>query len=211
MASGYSGIAGVILCGGLSTRMGGGDKTLLRVGARPMIAHVIDRLRPQCEVLAINANGDASRFAEYRAPVVRDEFEGRLGPLAGVLAGLEFAASRGMALVVTAAGDTPFFPLDLSSRLLAASASAARPIALASTRDPAGKEVRHPTFGLWPVELKDDLRGALQGGVRKVVRWADPHGAASAFFETGGSDPFFNVNTPGDMERAAEILEGMRP
>jgi len=193
--------AGVILAGGQSTRMGGGDKGLLKLGGRTLLDQVADRLEPQvCEV-ALNANGDASRF-NTSLPVIADSIGDFAGPLAGVLAGLDWAASRGHSHIVTAAADTPFFPCDLVPRLLLAAEEA--PIALAATPEK-GRINRHPTFGLWPVELRDDLRAALEGGLRKVVLWTDKHGTALAEFSTAPFDPFFNVNTPEDME----LAEGM--
>ena len=122
------------------------------------------------------------------------------GPLAGVLAGMDWAVARGHTHIVTAAADTPFFPCDLVPRLMLASEEA--PIALAATPDPERGMSRHPTFGLWPVALRDELRVALQNGVRKVVAWTDTHGAAEATFPVSGHDPFFNVNTPEDLSRA---------
>lgn len=193
--------AGVILAGGQSTRMGGGDKGLLKLDGRTLLDQVADRLEPQvCEV-ALNANGDASRF-NTSLPVIADSIGDFAGPLAGVLAGLDWAASRGHSHIVTAAADTPFFPCDLVPRLLLAAEEA--PIALAATPEK-GRINRHPTFGLWPVELRDDLRAALEGGLRKVVLWTDKHGTALAEFSTDPFDPFFNVNTPEDME----LAEGM--
>lgn len=126
-------VAGVILAGGLSRRMGGGDKCLLPLGGRPILAHVIDRLRPQVGPLALNANGDPARFAAFGLEVVADDFPGFAGPLAGLLAGMDWAAARGLPLVVTAAADTPFFPRDLVARLRAAMAETGAPIALAAT------------------------------------------------------------------------------
>lgn len=196
--------AGVILAGGLSRRMGGGDKGLLELGGQPLLALVRDRLEPQVAEVALNANGDAARFAAFGLPVIADSVDGFAGPLAGVLAGLDWAALRGHSHIVTAAADTPFFPPDLVPRLLMAAEGTA--IALASTPDPERGINRHPTFGLWPVALRDDLRGALQGGMRKVVAWADPHGVGLAKFAAEPFDPFFNVNTPEDMARARELI-----
>ena len=194
---------GVILAGGLATRMGGGDKGLLPLGDSTILGHVIERLAPQVDALALNANGDPDRFSEYAVPVLADSIEGFVGPLGGVLAGLDWAADRGATHIVTAAADTPFFPGDLVPRLLSAAENQGKPIALARTQDG-----RHPTFGLWPVDLRDDLRRALAGGLRKVVLWTDSHGTAYADFPSDGFDPFFNVNTPEDLERARKILEG---
>ncbi len=197
---------GVILAGGLATRMGGGDKGLLPLGGRPLLGHVIDRLEPQVAGLALNANGDAARFARFRLPVLPDSIEGYAGPLAGVLAGLDWAAEQGAETIVTAAADTPFFPPDLVPQLLLAAEGMDHPLALAATPDPKRGIARHPTFGLWPVALRDDLRAALQGGLRKVVMWTDRHDGRQALFPVGAIDPFFNVNTPEDLERAQGAL-----
>ena len=194
---------GVILAGGRASRMGGGDKGFLPLGDSTILGHVIDRFAPQVADLALNANGDPARFAEYGLPVIADSIEDYPGPLAGVLAGLDWAADRGATHIVTAAADTPFFPGDLVPRLLAAAEDESKPIALARTENG-----RHPTFGLWPVALRDDLRLALKDGVRKVVLWTDRHGTAMADFPTGRFDPFFNVNTPEDLAEARRLLEG---
>lgn len=187
---------GIILAGGRATRMGGGDKGLLRLGGRTILSRVIERLGPQVADLALNANGDPTRFADTGLPVLPDTVAGQVGPLAGVLAGMDWAVGLGASHVVSAAADTPFFPCDLVPRLLLAAESAGQPIALAATADG-----RQPTFGLWPVALRDDLRAALEGGLRKVVLWTDRHGAAEALF-AGTPDPFFNVNTPEDLALA---------
>jgi len=198
-------VAGVILAGGKATRMGGGDKGLLRVRDLRLIDHVIARLAPQCARLAINANGDPARFAEFRLPVLPDSLPEYPGPLAGVLAGLDWAAERGHDAIVTAAADTPFFPRDLVARLRAAAGPEG--LALAGALDETGKLWRHPTFGLWPVALREDLRDALKGGLRKIVLWTDMHQAGLAEFPTGPFDPFFNVNTPEDIARAEHLSE----
>ncbi len=194
---------GVILAGGRATRMGGGDKCLLRLGGQRLIDRVMARLAPQVSALALSANGDPARFADLRLPVLADSMPGHAGPLAGVLAGLDWAAERGAVSVVTAAADTPFFPADLAARLMAAAGPSG--LVLAASPDADGRVWRHPTFGLWPVALRGELRAALEGGLRKVVAWAEAHGAASACFESQGFDPFFNINTPDDI-RAAEAL-----
>lgn len=198
---------GVILAGGLATRMGGGDKGLLELGGRPILNHVIDRLTPQVGALALNANGDPARFAGYGLPVVGDSIQGFAGPLAGVLAGLDWAADQGAQAIVTAAADTPFFPRDLVARLWAQAEGQAHPLVLAATPDPVRGQVRHPTFGLWPVALRDDLRAALQDGLRKVVLWTDAHDGRCAVFPDAPFDPFFNVNTPDDLEQARALVE----
>ncbi len=190
---------GVILAGGQATRMGGGDKGLLPLGAGTILSRVIDRLEPQVAGLALNANGDPARFAKLKLPVVADSIDGFAGPLSGVLAGMDWAAGQGASHIVTAAADTPFFPCDLVPRLIMAAQEAGADMALAAT--PGG---RHPTFGLWPVGLRDDLRAALQGGLRKVVLWTDKHGCGMAVFPD--DDAFFNVNTPDDLATAEAML-----
>ncbi|MGI1662876.1 molybdenum cofactor guanylyltransferase MobA [Palleronia sp. KMU-117] len=197
--------SGVILAGGLALRLGGGDKGLLPLDGPTILDHVIDRLGPQVAGLALSANGDPARFARLGLPVLPDSMPGHPGPLAGVLAGLDWAAGRGDEAIVTAAADTPFLPEDLVPRLLLAAETAGAPIALAATPDG-----RHPTFGLWPVALRDDLRAALAQGTRKVTDWADRHGAATALFPDGPFDPFFNVNTPDDLARARALAAGGR-
>lgn len=194
-------LCGVILAGGLATRMGGGDKALLEIDGRPLLAHCIDRLGGQVEAIAINANGDPARFDRFGLPVVADSVEGFAGPLAGVLAGLDWAAEHGFDTLVSVAGDTPFFPRDLVARL----AEVSDPIAMAATPVPGRGLARHPTFGLWPVELRDDLRVALDDGMRKVVLWADKHGCGWAEFGVEPFDPFFNVNTPEELARAGSL------
>lgn len=188
--------------------MGGLDKPLLPLGDATVIDHVIERIRPQVSALAINANGDPGRFAHLGLPVLRDMDDERPGPLAGVLAGLDWASSLGASAVVTVAGDTPFFPRDLVQRL-AASVSDDTPIALAATQAGGERVMRHPTFGLWPVSLRDDLAIALSGGVRKIVAWTDTHGAAAVVFDSASYDPFFNLNAPEDRDAAEALLRQM--
>lgn len=188
---------GVILAGGQATRMGGGDKCLLPLGGIAILQRVIDRLAPQVDGLILNANGDASRFADFDLIVAPDSIAGFAGPLSGVLAGLDHAAQTGHSHIVTAAADTPFFPCDLVPQLL--HAGEASGLALATS--PSG---RQPTFGLWPVSLRDDLRAALQDGLRKVVMWTQKHNAGSAAFPDDAA--FFNVNTPADLHAAEAML-----
>ncbi len=192
---------GVILAGGLARRMGGGDKALLEIGDVTLLDHAIARLAPQVGGIALNANGDAARFARFNLPVLADSIEGFAGPLAGILAGLDWAAGQGAESIVSVAVDTPFFPCDLVPQLLLASEGMAHPLVLAET-----ESGRHPTFGLWPVALRDDLRAALEGGLRKVVQWTDSHGCRMAKF-TGPGDPFFNVNTPDDLDQARALMK----
>ncbi len=194
----------VILAGGQATRMGGGDKGLRMVAGQPLLTHVLARLAPQVGRIALNANGDPARFAAYDLPVIADSLPDWPGPLAGVLAGMDWAASQGAQAVVSVAADTPFFPRNLVARLQAAAGPSG--LALAATRE-GDKLWRHPTFGLWPVALRDDLRAALQSGLRKVVLWTDRHGAGTAEFPSAPVDPFFNINTPEDIA-VAERLAG---
>lgn len=197
---------GVILAGGQARRMGGGDKALLPLGTGTLLSHVIERFSPQVAALALNANGDPARF-DTRLPVLADSIPGFAGPLAGVLAGLDWAAAEGASHVVSAAADTPFLPADLVARLLLAAERAGTPIALAASGEPPRP---HPTFGLWPVALRDDLRAALEGGLRRILDWTERHGAATAPFSSAGFDPFFNINRPEDLARAEQLLKGSR-
>lgn len=205
---------GVILAGGLATRMGGGDKGRLPLGKSSIIEHVIARLAPQVSAIALNANGDPDRFSDLGLPVLPDPIAGYAGPLVGVLAGLDWAASQDADAIVTVAADTPFFPKTLVPQLLKAANGMAHPLVLAATPRHEGERtksmsrsglIRHPTFGLWPVALRDDLRVALEDGLRKVVLWTEKHDGREAVFE-GHGDPFFNVNTPEDLVLAEEIL-----
>ncbi len=195
-------IPAIILAGGLARRMGGGDKALLELGGETLLSRVIARLEPQAGPIALNANGDPSRFQGYGLPVVADSLPGFVGPLAGVLAGMEWAAGLGARQIVSVAADTPFFPRDLVTRLQAGAGGA--PVTLAATPDPVRGTVRQPTFGLWSVDLRDDLRAALEQGLRKVVIWTDRHGASEVVFESEAGDPFFNINRPEDLEEALE-------
>ena len=199
-------ILGVTLAGGQSSRMGGGDKCLLEIGGIPLLSHVITRLRPQVDAMILNANGDSSRFAAFELPVVADSITGFAGPLAGVLAGMDYAAEHGFDAIVTVAADTPFFPDTLVSALTQARETAGTPLAMAMTPDPQRGLSRHTTFGLWSVNLREDLRAAINAGTSKVVAWTEPHGCAKAVFPTDPIDPFFNVNTPEDLKTAEGMI-----
>jgi molybdopterin-guanine dinucleotide biosynthesis protein A len=201
-------VVGVLLAGGQSRRMGGGDKGLLQLAGRPMLAHVIDRLGPQVGRMIINANGDPARFAAFRLPVVADTVGGFAGPLAGILAGMRWSAVHvpGARWIVTAAGDAPLLPSDLVGSLIAAVGDRPQAIALAQS---AGE--LHPVIGLWPVALADDLEQALRQGVRKVLDWTDRHGTVPVAFAPtpiGGLDvdPFFNANTPQELDQLRAML-----
>lgn len=193
-------VAAVILAGGLARRMGGGDKGRLLLGDTTLIQMVIARVRPQVDALVLNANGDGARFADLGLPVVADSIPDHPGPLAGILAGMDWAAQAGHTHVLSVPADTPFIPPDLVARLSAANA----PIAMAASCTACGV-VRQPVVGLWPVSLRDDLRHALGGGVRKIGQWAHPHGVALIQWPDTPNDPFLNINTPDDLERARRI------
>jgi molybdopterin-guanine dinucleotide biosynthesis protein A len=195
---------GVILAGGQATRMGGGDKGLRVLGGQTLLTRVIDRLAPQVDALGLNANGAPDRFGDFGLPILPDSIDGFVGPLAGVLAGLDWAASQGADAIVTAAADTPFFPCDLVPQLLLRGEGMVHPLVLAATPDPKRVTARHPTFGLWPVALRDDLRAALNGGLRKVVLWTQQHGGREALFADEAA--FFNVNTSEDLAHAETML-----
>jgi molybdopterin-guanine dinucleotide biosynthesis protein A len=193
----------VVLAGGLARRMGGGDKPLRLLGGRPMLDHVLARIAPQAAAVIVNANGDPARFAAHGLPVVADGLPDHPGPLAGILAALDWAAThRGdLPWVVSVPGDAPFIPQDLVVRLHAAREAAGLPLACARSGGQA-----HPPVGLWPVALRDDLRAALTGGERKIDRWTARHGCAHADWPDAPVDPFFNANAPADLEDAERLL-----
>jgi molybdopterin-guanine dinucleotide biosynthesis protein A len=197
-------VAGVLLAGGLARRMGGGDKPLRTIGGRPLLDLVIERVRPQVAALVLNANGDPARFAAYGLPVAADSVAENPGPLAGVLAGLDWAADNrpDCPLVASVATDAPFLPIDLVSRMMQALSAEGADLACAASGGQA-----HPVIGLWPVRLRDDLRHALvDEGVRKVDAWTARYRLATVNFADTPIDPFFNANRPQDLERAAALL-----
>jgi molybdopterin-guanine dinucleotide biosynthesis protein A len=194
---------GVILAGGLARRMGGGDKGLIKIGGQTILERVLDRLTPQCSRIVINANGDPSRFAATGLPVVSDDIPDFAGPLAGILAGLEWAAAHtpGTEYVASAPADCPFLPRNLFERLEDVRASENKQLACAKSGD-----WRHPVVGLWPVALREDLRRALmEENLHKIEIWTARHGVAIAEWPDRPVDPFFNANTPEDVKRAEEI------
>ena len=203
-------IPGIILAGGLSRRMGGGDKGLLMLGKTTIIERVIDKILPQVGSLAININGDSSRFPDYKLPIIPDSIKGYLGPLSGILAGMEWAFKNGNKYIATVAADTPFLPDDLIKRLHAMVKRKNLNIGIAASRILSGDDVFiHPTFGIWEVALKDDLRDALANDTRKIMFWAKKFKLDYYYFDTSDklSDPFFNINTPDDLEEAKYRLK----
>ena len=203
-------IPGIILAGGLSRRMGGGDKGLLMLGETSIIERVIDKILPQVGSLAININGDSSRFPDYKLPIIPDSIKGYLGPLSGILAGMEWAFKNGNRYIATVAADTPFLPDDLIKRLHAMVKSKNLNIGIAASRILTVDDVFiHPTIGIWEVALKDDLRDALANDTRKIMFWAKKFKLDYYYFDTSDklSDPFFNINTPDDLEEAKYRLK----
>jgi molybdopterin-guanine dinucleotide biosynthesis protein A len=196
-------ILGLVLAGGLARRMGGGDKARIRIGDKTILERVLARLAPQCGSMILNANGDPARFGDAGLPVVPDTVPDFAGPLAGILAGLDWAAANAPQVidVVSVPGDCPFLPPDLVPRLEQARKAADLSLACARSGD-----WRHPVIGLWPVGLRDDLRTALvEEDLRKIEAWTARHGVAIADWPAAPFDPFFNVNTPEDAAEAQQI------
>jgi molybdopterin-guanine dinucleotide biosynthesis protein A len=195
-----SGTLGLVLAGGLARRMGGGDKALIKIGGQTILERVLDRLKLQTSGIILNANGDASRFAFTGLPVISDSVPGFAGPLAGILAGLDWAAANkpDVAYLASVPGDCPFLPRDLVARLHAARIAEDTQLACARSG-----EWRHPVVGLWPVSMREDLRHALVvEDLRKIEIWTARHGIAIADWPDNPVDPFFNVNTPEDAAKA---------
>ena len=196
-------VCGLLLAGGQSRRMGGGDKCLQTLGEQTMLARVIQIASPQVGRLVLNANGDAARFAAYDIPVVNDVVEGYAGPLAGILTGLEWALVHApeCGWVASFACDAPFAPDDLVARCLGAAGQGADLVCATS----GGRD--QPVFGLWPVSLAKDLRTAVtEEGLRKVDVWTARYELVRVDWPTAPVDPFFNVNRPGDLETAESLL-----
>jgi molybdenum cofactor guanylyltransferase len=195
---------GILLAGGLAGRMGGGDKVLRKIGGISFLAHAAAALRPQCAGLVLSANGDRARFAGLDMPVIADNVPGFKGPLAGILAGLDWIAMhyRAVPLAISVPADTPFFPADLVVRLLDARAGQDTLLACASS----GNRT-HPAVALWPVAIKDDLRHALVAeDTRKVETFAQNYSRAIVDWPIDPYDPFFNANYPSDLAAAEAIL-----
>ena len=202
-------ILGLVLAGGLARRMGGGDKTRIRIGGKTILERVLARLKPQCAAVILNANGDPARFADTGLPVVPDTVPDFAGPLAGILAGLDWAAAHVPAIadVASVPGDCPFLPGDLVARLSAARDAAGVPLACARSGD-----WRHPVVGLWPVALRQDLRKALvEEDMHKIETWTARHGIAIGDWPATPIDPFFNVNTPADVAEACLLYTSPSP
>ena len=189
-----------MLAGGLARRMGGGDKARIAIGGVTILQRVLACLAPQCTGVVINANGDPARFADTHLPVIADSVPDFAGPLAGILAGLDWAAQHlpECEWLASVPGDCPFLPNDLVARLHAARRAAGTTLACARSG-----EWRHPVIGLWPLALREDLRRALVAeGLRKIEIWTARHGVAIADWPAEPVDPFFNVNTPEDAAKA---------
>jgi molybdenum cofactor guanylyltransferase len=198
-------VVGLLLAGGQSRRMGGGDKGLRPLDGISLLERVVERLRPQVAALVLNANGDPARFAEFGLPVVPDSVPDFAGPLAGVLAGLDWTAAHHIdsAFIVSVATDAPFLPTNLVARLAEELEAANADLACAVSGGRA-----HPVFGLWPVRLREDLRRAvLEEGIRKVDQWTARHKLVAVPFPDGPVDPFFNANRPEDLALAATLLQ----
>jgi molybdenum cofactor guanylyltransferase len=194
---------GLVLAGGQARRMGGGDKAFLKVGGKTILERVLTRLNPYCSPIILNANGDPARFSRYGLAVVADSIPDFAGPLAGILAGLDWAAENAPKIewLASVPGDCPFLPNDLVTRLHAARIAEKKPLACARSG-----EWRHPVAGLWPVALREDLRRALTvEGLHKIEAWTDRHGVALAAWPDRPVDPFFNINTPEDLAKAEGI------
>jgi molybdenum cofactor guanylyltransferase len=196
-------IAGVLLAGGRSQRMGGGDKSLKLLAGKPILAHVIERARPQVDALVLNVNGDPARFAAYGLPMVGDSVEGFAGPLAGVLAGLDWAAEHlpDAELVASFATDTPFLPRDVVRQMAVALEEGGFEMACAQSNSRT-----HPVFALWQVSSRDSLRVALRQGLRKVNDWLDRFRLVEVEFPAEPVDPFFNANRPEDLAEAERLI-----
>jgi molybdopterin-guanine dinucleotide biosynthesis protein A len=194
---------GLILAGGLARRMGGGDKALLQIGSETILDRVLARLAAQCERIILNANGEPSRFERFSLPVVADDIPDFAGPLAGILAGLDWVSENAKPIewIVSVPGDCPFAPRDLVARLHTARREAGTPLACAKSGD-----WRHPVAALWPLSLRDDLRRALvDEGLHKIEIWTGRHGVAIAEWPDRPVDPFFNVNRPEDLAEAERL------
>ena len=194
-------VLGVLLAGGLAQRMGGGDKPLKLVGGISILDRVIGRMVLQCDGMILNANGDPARFSFTGLDVVTDSLADYQGPLAGILAGMDYAAAHGFHDILTVSADSPFLPRDLALRFILERRGAKLKLACAKSGG-----FTHPPIGLWDVELRHDLRAALLEGERKIDRWTKRHGVAEVEWLNQPFDPFFNANKPEDLQAAEAIL-----
>jgi len=200
------GVVGVVLAGGLSRRMGGGDKGLLELDGRPILDHVLERLRPQVRMMVLNANGEPARFDRWRLPVAPDVLPNNPGPLVGILTGLDWVVANlpGLEWIVSVPTDAPFLPHDLVARMLAAVEEQGSDMACAVSNGQ-----RHPVVGLWSVAHRMELRYALiEEGVRKVDAWTGRYKVADVEFSTDPVDPFFNANDENDLAEAQKLAQG---
>jgi len=199
-------VVAVILAGGLARRMGGGDKSMLELGGKPILSYVIELAQNQVDTVLLNANGNAERFAEFGLPVQADIVPDFAGPLAGVVSAMAWVKqnSPNATHIITMAADTPFFPNDYVARMLELMELKQQRLACASYQ---GRT--QPVFGLWPVDLFDDLYKALvEDDVRKVDRFTEPYGVADVAFDELADNPFFNVNKPEDLNAGELYLSG---
>lgn len=203
MPTDYPPTLGLVLAGGLARRMGGGDKAFLKIAGKTILERALTRFRPQCADVVLNANGDPKRFESFGLAVVPDDIPDFAGPLAGILAGLDWAAQNkpDIEWIATVPGDCPFLPRDLVPRLHEARTAEKKTLACARSGD-----WRHPTAGVWPVALRADLRHALTvEDLHKIEVWTARHGVAIAAWPDQPVDPFFNVNRPEDLAKAEEL------
>jgi molybdopterin-guanine dinucleotide biosynthesis protein A len=183
--------------------MGGGDKPMRTIAGRTILERVIARLAPQCAGLILNANGDPARFASFGLPVIADSVADFPGPLAGILAALDWTASQQpeVKFVLSAAADCPFLPRDLVERLEEAREAQDAELAVAAS----GAQT-HPVIGLWSVALREQLRHALVvEDVRKIDRWTARYKLVTVSWPTTPLDPFFNANTVEDIAEAERL------
>jgi molybdopterin-guanine dinucleotide biosynthesis protein A len=205
MMTNYPPTLGLVLAGGLARRMGGGDKVRIEIGGASILDRVLATLSAQCSGIVINANGNPKRFADAGLPVVADSVPDFAGPLAGILAGLDWLSNQnsGIEWIVSVPGDCPFLPDDLVERLHQARRKMGTGVPLACARS---GQWRHPVVGLWPLALREDLRNALiEENLRKIDIWTARHEVAIAEWPDQPVDPFFNVNTPEDAVQAERI------
>ena len=201
-------VAGILVAGGKSSRMGGGDKCMRLLAGKPILEHIIERVGPQVSQLVINTNGDPKRFSSFGLQVILDSVDGYFGPLAGVLSGMEWTKKNlsDCKWIVTIATDTPFLPANLVQRLIEAATNYSADVTFASSA-----QRRHPVFGLWPVSLSDDLRHALiHEGIRKIDHWANKYNCVEVAFDEELVDPFFYINKPDDLVQAELLLDSYK-